>query len=113
MPVQISCSAPPFVAQKSRKLLIPVQISLFGASNLPTHCRLRVTVLSSSILGVLTIQEIPNMWDLVKFGQSVQSTNPFDPNGVVTNVVAFPAFFDSRSPTAPDSYSATYQIDLI
>jgi len=113
MPIQISCSAPPFVAQKSRKLLISAQISLFGASSLPTSCRLRVTVVSSSIPTALTIQGIPNMWDVVTLGVVVQSANTFDPNGVVTNFVAFPAFFDSRSPTAPDSYSGTYQVDLI
>src|SRR6478609_10841072 len=113
MPIQLSCSAPPFTAQKSRKLLISVQISLFGASNMPTNCRLRVTVVTTSIPQVLTIQSIPNMWDVVTTNMVVQSTNTFDPNGVVTNFVAFPAFFDSRSPTTPDSYSATYQVDLM
>jgi hypothetical protein len=113
MPIQISCSAPPFVAQKSRKFLVSAQISLFGVSNVPTSCRLRVRVLSSSVLGALTIQDVPNMWDVVSLGQEVQSATPFDPNGVVTNVVAFPAFFDSRNPTSTDTYNGMYQIDLI
>lgn len=111
MPIQISCSAPAFVAQKSRKLLISVQISLFGASGMPTSCRLRVSSPPGS--AVLTIQEIPNMWDVVTLGQVVQSSNTFNPNGVVTNFVAFPAFFDSRSPTTSDHYDGLYQVDLL
>jgi len=113
MPIQISCSAPPFVAQKARKLLVPVQISLFGGFNLPTNCLLRISVLSSSIPGALSIQSIPNMWKEITFGSVVQTPNSFDPNNTISNFVAFPAFLDNRNPTAPDSYSATYQIDLL
>jgi len=74
---------------------------------------LRVSVVTSSIPQVLTIQSIPEMWEVVTPDLAVRTKNAFDPNGVTTNFVAFPAFFDSRSPTAPDSYSATYQVDLI
>lgn len=111
MSIQISCSAPPFVAQKARKLLIPVPIILFAPFGITSRCRVRVSFLGSS-LGGLSIQAIPGTWDALST-TSVESHNDFDPNQPIPLFTAFPAFFDGNNPTAPTTgYSATYQVEV-
>lgn len=111
--IDASCSAPSFVAQKGRKLLVPVPIFLFGATGFtppPTpSCHVRVTFVSSSKPGTLSVQEIPGMWTAMG-GSSVRSAS-FDPNTPPT-LTAFLSFLDPDNLTAPDSYTALYRIEV-
>ena len=111
--IDVSCSVNAFVGQKGRKLLIPVPIFVFFASGFPAgaSCRVRVSLLSSSPLGVLGVQAIPGTLNDVG-ANSVESPS-FDPNGVIPSMTAFPSFFDSSNLTASSSYSATYRIVVI
>jgi hypothetical protein len=110
MTIQISCSAPArFTAQKGRKLLVPVQITLFASIGLSNPCRVRASFISAP-LGGLSIQAIPNMWTAVS--ASVVESTDFDPNGTLPVFTAFAAFFDP-SPGPTTGYTASYTVEVI
>lgn len=117
MAIQIGCSAPPFSGQKGRKLLIPVPITLGGASGFASGF-VRVTLMNtSSPLGVLTIQEIPNLWTAAAPppGAIASVISPvFSTSGTLPHFTAFPAFLDTVGMTTPTTgYGANYQIDVL
>ena len=114
MTIQIGYSAPPFAGQKGRKLLVPVPITLGGASGFATGV-VRVSLIStSSPVGVLWIQAMPGTWNSVSTGAmaSVESP-PFPTSGSLPHFTAFPSFLDNQNLTTPTTgYSATYLIEV-
>ena len=114
--IQLSCSAASFTGQKGRKLFAPIHIEASGGAGFPqgAQCFVRVWFVSSS-KAVLSIQAIPGLWNAVVSSTGaigVESFNPFNPIGTTTDFTAFATFFDPNSPTAPDSYTAAYQVEI-
>jgi len=109
MPIQINCSVTPFTGQKGRKLLVPVQISAFGATGITSDCRLRVSKIGQ-LPDALTLQVIPGTWDGTD--NSVVSPSFSPPSGSLDFTV-FCAFFDDIGPTTPDTYNGAFRIEVV
>ncbi|MEI9953491.1 MAG: hypothetical protein WDO74_32055 [Pseudomonadota bacterium] len=110
MPIIITCPASTVIgAQKGRKRLIPVSITVSGAP-FPAKFVVRVSLISASVPGVFFAQAISGKWDPLS-STSVQtpviaSAPPFPP------FLAFPFFLEPNTVGGPNSYNASYQVEV-
>jgi len=118
MTISISCSALTLNAQKGRRLLLPLEITVFAPFDISSTAQLRVRVSflnSNALAGVFSIPTVPFLWNTAptSFGAvaTVESSNFFSPVGTLPIFTAFPAFFDLDDGTN-GSYTAHYQVEV-
>jgi hypothetical protein len=119
MPISISCSVPALNAQKGRKLLLPLGITLFAPIvPIGDQCRVYVSFISSNAAaGVFSIPVVPGLWEPASTSPgavaTVRSATSFDPHVSLPPFTAFPAFFDPVSVGTPRiGYVANYQVEV-